>query len=512
MEEKVRISIDGSPLEVEKGTTIKELLEKLGIKYEGQALAGLKMVKEQLMQETTSFVFETTKGPFVVEVYKENIETWRNMLKNICSLKVKWSTPRDVRLGVFTINLKPELKTKEWRAWDVLISAEGLDTENTHIVILKARQELTYAVPQGVDSLGRVSRGKNVVTNLQIGDSIISVKPMITPEQLSKAVVRLSIDDAIAEPMNIFTKVKVRLLNSSPMAAELFMSLVEMYGFTVSKALSTFIKNDLFKGLQAPLENKSRRVRGSVTIRVSGHEMGSIYVYKKSCPSSPHHSVIGYVESGIEIIDVARPKDKILIETEPQRLNFLGLTQAEASKILSNFGIAHEREWSSGDDDVIVDQEPSLTFQVLKEGRVKTRGIPASKVLMIRLYYDQAPRTVWYFKALTGLLHSRVGKLKVYFANPMIDFILFEGSKDLSGVLLPENNPKDKVKPLTIGVTNMSKKLVGMVGVRLTESTSYGPTGEDFAGTNIIGEVVRDLKVLKEAREGSIVYVMEMRS
>lgn len=512
MKEKVSLSIDGIPIEVEKGTTIKKVLERVGIKYEDQIIVGLKMIKEQLMLEATSFVFETTRGPFVVEVSKENVETWRSILKNIGALKVKWSTPRDVRLGAFTINLKPELKTREWKAWDVLISAEGLDVENAHIIILKASQTMAYAVPQGVDRLGRVSRGKNVVLNLQVGDSITSIRPMIMPEHISKAVVKLSVDDEIVEPMDVFTKVRVRLFDSSPIAAEFFMSLVEMHGFTISKALSTFVRNDFFKGLQVPLENKSRRVRGSLTVRVSGHDMGSIYVYKRSCPSSPHHSVIGRIESGIEIIDVAQPGEKIRIETEPRNLNLLGLTQAVASLILNSHGIVHEREGSSGDDDIIVDQEPRLTFQVLKEGRVKTRGVPASDVLMIKLYYDQAPKTVWYFKALTGLLHSRVGKLKVYFANPMIDFILFEGNRDLSKVLLPENNPKDKVKSLTIGVTNMSKKFVGMVGVRLTESISYGPTGEDFAGTNIVGEVVSGLKALKEAREGSIMYVMEMLS
>lgn len=512
MEKKVSILVDGRPFEVERGTTIKELLEKAGIKYEGQVIASLKMVKEQLMLEATNFLFETTKGSFVIEVDKENIETWRNMLKNINGLKVKWSAPRDVRLGTFTINLKPRLKTKEWKAWDVLVSAEGLDVENTHIIILKTRQTMAYAIPQDVDRLGRVSRGRNVVLSLQIGDSITSIKPVIMPEQLSKAVIRLSINDEITEPMDIFTKVKVKLFDSSPIAAELFMSLVEMHGFTASQTFSTFIRNDSFKGLQAPFENKSRRTRGIVTVRVSGRGMGSIYVYKRTCPSSSHHNVIGHVESGIEIIDVAQPGDKICIEVEPRRLNFLGLTQAEASKILSSSDIVHEREWFSGDDDLIVDQEPKFTFQVLKEKRVKTRGIPASKVLMVKLYYDQAPKTVWYFKALTGLLHNRVGRLKVYFANPMIDFILFEGSKELSKVLLPENNPKDKVKPLTIGVTNMSKRFVGMVGVRLTESTSYGPTGEDFAGTNIIGEVVGSFEALKEAREGSTVYVMEAPS
>lgn len=510
MGEIIDITVDGKPVRVKKGTSIEEILKRLGIEYAGQLLVGLKLAREQLMLETTRYAFETPKGTFIIEIERENLEVWRSLLSNIRGLQVKWVSSRDIGLGTFAIPLKPRLEAKEWKPWDVVISAEGLEVDNTHIIIVKSRQSTTYALPQGLERFGRVSRGRGVISKLEVGDTISSIKPIITSEQLSKMAMRLSIKDRITEPMEILTKIKVKLFDKSPIGAEHFMSAIDVNGFIVSDSYFTFARSDALRRLSVPLESQARRLRGSVTVRVDGSNRGAIYIYKEACPSSPHHSVVGYVETGMELLDLAQSGDKVCVETEPRRLSLLGLTQVEASKILSAHGVTHERIGSTRDEDIIVDQEPKLTFNIIKEGRVRTYGLPPSKILRVKLYYEQAPKTVWYFKALTGLLTNRVGRLKVYFANPMIGFILFEGNRDLAGALLPENTPKDKVSQLTIGVTNMSKKFVGLIGIRLTESSEYGPTGEDFAGTNMVGEVINGIEALKGAREGSTIYVMEV--
>jgi len=509
MEEIVDVTVDGNTIKVRKGASIQEVLEKLRVKYDGQLLVGLKIAKEQLMLETTSYAVETSKGTFILEIEKDNLKLWREILSNIKSLQVRWISSRDIGLGTFTISLKPRLEAREWEPWDVVVSAEGLEVDNTHIIIVRSRHSMTYALPQGLEKLGRISRGRGVISKLKVGDEILSIKPVITSKQLSKMATKLSVKDRITEPMEILTKIKVKLLDKSPIGAEHFMSAIDVNGLIISDSYSTFVRSDTLRRLSIPLESQARRLRGSVTVRVDGGNKGAIYIYKEACPSSPHHSVVGYVEAGMELLDLAEPGDKISVETEPRRLSLLGLTQAEASEILSIYGITHERIGSTRDEDIVVDQEPKLTFHIIKEGRVKTHGLPQSKILKVKLYYEQAPKTVWYFKALTGLLTHKVGKLKVYFADPMIGFVLFEGNKDLAGTLLPENTPKDKVKRLTIGVTNMSKKFVGLIGIRLTDSSEYGPTGEDFAGTNLIGEVVNGIEALKGVREGSTIYIME---
>ena len=90
-----------------------------------------------------------------------------------------------------------------------------------------------------------------------------------------------------------------------------------------------------------------------------------------------------------------------------------------------------------------------------------------------------------------------------------MDMILFKGDEALAKGLLPENSPTESVRPGMIGVTNSVKKFTGMVGVRFTASDRFGPTAEGFDGTNIIGEVVENLEILRGLKDGKEVYVVE---
>ncbi|MDI9620165.1 MAG: methanogenesis marker 3 protein [Candidatus Nezhaarchaeota archaeon] len=510
MEEIVDVIVDGKPLKCRRGLSVGELLGKLGVDCGECLVVGLSAAKEELLSEIRSYAFETPRGTFILEVDEDCVKLWRDLLNNVKLIGVKWATRRDVGLGTFSAPIIPEVKSREWKPWDVLISAEGLQADNIHVVVLKTSQVATYAPPRGMERLGRISKGKGIILKLQAGDPILSITPVIASQHLRKVAVKLSPSDRISEPMEVLTTVRVKLLDAAPAGSEHLLSIAELSGVRVAAAHSTFIRVDELRGLPLPLENKSRRVRGAVTVKVDGNHRGSVYLYKETSPSSYHHSVVGYVEGGMEIVDLASYGDKVRIETEPKRVNLLGLTQLEASETLKSMGIRHERAGSSNNDDIVVEQEPEITFHVLRRGEAKTYGLPSKLILKVKLFSDLAPRTTWYFKALTGLLKNKVGKLRVYMADPLVGFVLFEGSKENLGLLLPENAPREKVEPLTLGVTNSSKKFVGLVGVRLTGSDRYGPTGEDFEGTNIVGKVVNGIEALKGVREGSTVYLMEV--
>lgn len=53
----------------------------------------------------------------------------------------------------------------------------------------------------------------------------------------------------------------------------------------------------------------------------------------------------------------------------------------------------------------------------------------------------------------------------------------------------------------------MSRRHIGMVGVRFEDNEEFGPTGEPFQGTNIIGRVVKGMEHLEKYKEGDTVYV-----
>ena len=43
-----------------------------------------------------------------------------------------------------------------------------------------------------------------------------------------------------------------------------------------------------------------------------------------------------------------------------------------------------------------------------------------------------------------------------------------------------------------------------MVGVRFEDNDEFGPTGEPFYGTNIVGKVVKGLENLEKFKEGEL--------
>jgi len=66
------------------------------------------------------------------------------------------------------------------------------------------------------------------------------------------------------------------------------------------------------------------------------------------------------------------------------------------------------------------------------------------------------------------------------------------------------------VKAGEIGVTNQAAKNAGLVGVKLIDDSRYGPSGEKFLATNIVGRILEPEK-LRSVREEETVYVLEVR-
>ena len=85
--------------------------------------------------------------------------------------------------------------------------------------------------------------------------------------------------------------------------------------------------------------------------------------------------------------------------------------------------------------------------------------------------------------------------------------LMFKDVPKESKGLIPENTPKDVVKAGEIGVTNMSRRHIGMVGVRFEDNKEFGPTGEPFQGTNIIGRMAEGIENLEKYKEGDTIYV-----
>jgi hypothetical protein len=177
-------------------------------------------------------------------------------------------------------------------------------------------------------------------------------------------------------------------------------------------------------------------------------------------------------------------------------------------KILSN---VHNQLVDDGiidDDAIVVEQIPKHTIDILKEGSVITKSVKKEDICTIK-FVENAPRSVRYFKFLSGLLENPVGQIKVHFAVPGMHIVIFEGDNKLAKGLIPENNPVEKVIRGQIGITNMASKSAGLIGIRFEDNSEFGPTAESFEATNIIGDITSDYDRIENLKEGVVVYVTE---
>ena len=184
----------------------------------------------------------------------------------------------------------------------------------------------------------------------------------------------------------------------------------------------------------------------------------------------------------MEIIDIAKENDFITVKSEQQRLMLLNKTQREASEMLSAVGVEHMIDGIVDDNAIIVEQTPKHTIDILREGKVITKAVNKEDLCTIK-FNENAPRSVRYFKFMSGLLENPVGQIKVHFAVPGMHIVIFEGDKKLAKGLVPENNPVEKVIRGQIGISNMASKNAGLIGIRFEDNYDFGPTAENFEST-----------------------------
>ncbi len=160
-----------------------------------------------------------------------------------------------------------------------------------------------------------------------------------------------------------------------------------------------------------------------------------------------------------------------------------------------------KKQGYTGDDAIIVEQEPDTTIGIVQEGGVSGLGV--------RFYDDLAPTTLDFFRHSLRLKDRHLSPLPVYYTYE--NAYLFRSEKEAEAYkeLNPENIPGAKVNAGEIGVTNQAAKRYGMIGVKLTDDERYGPTGEKFECTNIIGKVIEPQRP-KGVKAGDIVYIREV--
>ena len=507
----MRVFVDGRELELSAGATLAEALGSCGAYIASGAIVGVVKGRGEKSRQTNSYWLNTSKGKLRIELAESDLlSIWHKSVDRISGSTVRWSSADGVAFGPFSSDISFSRDAQEYNRWEVVLGAAGFDRENTQIIFIRRRHTAAYGTPKEGGVVGHVVGGKNTLDRLAAGDRIESIEPIVEWQEITEKQATTDLSLPLEEGLEIFTSVEAELNEDAPQGAEFFLALTRDGTLKVDAASSSYISSDQLLGEPMIFENREPRLEGAVTVRTAGRGLGRIFVYKKDRTSNPGHSVVARIISGMDMIKLAGPGERITIKVRPERIMLLGKSLKEALSQMQSKGIQVQTEGYQGEDAVVVKQEPGATMAILKEKKVVLHAIPSSRMVAVTLFSDQAPKTLDYFRHVTGLKERPLGPLPVFFVYE--NTLLFKPDVDATSYkeLLPENKPTGPVPAGSMAVSNTVSKKMGMVGVKLAEDKRYGPSGEKFEATNIIGRVLEPEK-LRDVQEGETIYIMEVR-
>lgn len=507
----MRVSVDGQQIELDEGACLSDALGKVGAAPSAGAIVGVVKGRGEKERQTNSYWLNTSKGKLRIELLDTDLQNiWHKSVNKIAGARARWASADGVAFGPFATFIKSSREPHEYNRWEVVLGAAGFEADKTQIIFMKKRHSAAYGAPAEGGILARIVGGKNVLDRLGQGDLIEGIEPIVEWQDLTEKMATRDLTLQLAEGMEIFTHMDAELIEDAPQGAEFFLALTRDGTFKVDSISSSYISSDQLLTEPIGFEYREPRLEGTVTIRTIGRGLGRVFIYKSDRTSNPGHSVVAKITAGMDMVKLAGPGQLLTVRVKPERIMLMGSRLDLALEAMKERGIEAAVQGHTGEDAVVVKQEPGATMDILKEKKVLLTAIPANRLVAIELYNELAPKTLDYFRHVTGLKERPVGPLPVYFVYE--NTLLFKPEVDAVSYkeLLPENKPTGPVPAGSIGISNQVAKKIGLVGVKLLEDKRYGPSGEKFEATNIIGRVLEPEK-LQDVEEGETVYVLEVR-
>lgn len=504
----ISIKFDGVKKEIEADSTLRDVLK--GTDHTDDTTIGIiKSIKEQTIT-TNEYRIQTTAGEIGIELADTDVSNvWKSSHGSFVDAGIRWVDGNTVTFGPIPLPISPSRKDFEYNKWDVLFGSGGYDAENGSLILVKKSHFASHGSPKDGGIFARIVGGRGNLDRLTKTDTILGIEPVVKVGTSADSFTTTDLETKLEDGMELFTHINIELSEHAPYGSEHALSAIKKDILTVDADSSSFISYDRFVGEEVPFEDFGSRYEGTVTVRHRGRGKGRIYISRTDRPSTPSHSVIGHVTSGIELVKISKMSDKLVVNITPKRVMLMGGNFANAEASATERGLKLHKEGYTGEDAIIIDQAPDNTIDILKKGEIWTVGLHPDHLIEVELYDDVAPSSLDFFRHVTGLLTRPVGPLSAYMAYE--NTLLLKALKEASHKeLMPENTPKEVAKAGEIGLTNQAAKRTETLGVKFVDDKRYGPSGEKFESTNIIGRII-DLDKLVPIKEGDKIYLMEVK-
>jgi putative methanogenesis marker protein 3 len=505
------IHLDGERIEVRDKSRLSDIVPAIP---DGCCVAVIRPAVQE-RERTNALTIATTAGEVRIEVEGDRA-AFLEAPGAAAALLLHWHDRYAAAFGPFSSSLRPVRKPGVYERGDVILGCGGYDPKRSYLIFSKTRHSADHGADESGGVIGRVVAGRAVLDRWVESDRVEKVEPVISWADTSRSFTTAKTDIPLEDGMQIITKVVIiaqgclpgRITTEAAGSVEHMLLALDGGRFTVSRATSTHILDAGTPATEGvPAEHRNPRREGTVTVRNSGELKGGVYLYREDVHSSPAHSVTGQVVKGIELIRLAKEGDVFVTEVRPRRIDLLGLPLERAQEILNERNCTLKTD-NSGSGRIVVSQEPATTLDILKERSVTVTTAPFEKVVDIELCDAVAPASCAIFRRLTGLNEHDAGSLALFMKFD--DVFLFKPKIPAGLKINPENTPEGEVPEASIAITNDSRKISGMIGVRLSPNKEFGPTSEPFEGTNLIGRVI-DTGKLKGFKERDLVYIREAR-
>ncbi|MCQ2056156.1 MAG: methanogenesis marker 3 protein [archaeon] len=503
------VTVNGKEMSFPSGTTLRNALKHEC--YTKGTVVSLLLSNDKISSKSEDFEIVTDIGSMIIHLDKgKDSEVWKKIVSQIRNITLKWTTEKIDAFGAFETKILVNRSSRMYRRYDCFFSLGGNDNNATYFMIAKEDHKKSYGA--GAGRIGHITKGRHILDILEEGNRIICVKPVILEESTENAILTKDLSYKLRDGCKVDSRVLIELNSESPESAEHVLTLTRKGKMKLSDATGSYAACSDDQDISIPTEDIQIRNKMDVTVRNDGVGRGRVFFYKKKRQVSQSHNNVGKVIEGHQILMLANSGDEVSVDTKPNRLLSIGMTQAEAEKFLKLRNIAQERTGDTSDDAIVVEQIPEITMNVLKAGKVETFGFPRDKIYGVKLNRKKSPMSVHYFEKVTGLNHKPIGILTVFFSFEGMNMITFNGDNSRANDLYPDD-PFNKCRRGDIGLTNRARPQAGLIGIRLDDSSEYGPTGEEKYGTNIFGRFVGDLdKMVSETEDKSVIYIKEEKS
>ncbi len=507
--DQMRVIVNGVEKQLSDQATLAEALAEE--KYTPGCIISVAKSAETIRRETDDFELDTPKGPIGLRLNGSPFaDMFKRMMADVEGRGIRWQTSKVLAVGAFPSDIQVDRAPFDYRRFDCFFAAGGFDPRTTYLMIAKSAHQGVYGAQGGV--LGKITTGRHILNQLVEGERILAIRPILEERLEQEAVTTTDLTMRLSEGESVESFVEVELDSRSPVGVEHFLVAAEGGTLPITNRTVTFAACSSSMDVTLVSEATGVREPGLVTVRNSGAGQGRIYFYLERRQISGVHSIIGRMSKGIELVRLAPKGARVAVRTEPPRMMTVGLTQTQAQAAIEARGLKQRRAGDAAFDAIVVEQEPELTMEALREAEIETLGVRPERVHELALIADKAPATYRYFRKMTGLDHKPIGTMKVHFTFPEMPLITFEGDAEQGGVLVPENQFGAESRRGDLAITNMSRPSRGLIGIRLDPSDEFGPTGEERYGTNLLGRVASNLEeLMKDIQDGDILYVREVR-